>query len=63
MKARIDQAQTITTFPARETAQALADKITADDTVGDVLYVVEKNLRGYFVAVNDSETGDRVGTL
>jgi hypothetical protein len=60
---RIDNQQTLTTYPARETAQALADRITADDTVGDVLYVVEKNLRGYFVAVNDAETGDRVGTL
>jgi hypothetical protein len=60
---RIDTFQAITTYADRAKAEALAAKLTADDTVGDVVYVVETNARGFFVALNDAETGARVGTL
>lgn len=61
---RIDtQTTVVTTYRNREDAVTLRDKIAADDTVGDVAYTVEENLRGFFIAVRDAETGDFVGTL
>jgi hypothetical protein len=60
---RIDQ-QTITTHPTIERAQAVANARNADEGAdGDFVYVVEKNDRGYFVAVNDAADGVRVATL
>lgn len=62
MHIRIDR-EPVLIYRSRESAEELAAMLTADDECGDVEYVVIEVERGCYVAANDVETGERIGTL